>query len=91
MVTVPTVRLPVHVSQSSIPGQQPGTGAANNIHEFYYPVPCMPVQSIYTMSMSSEVSQNLKTKVISSAYVVFGFTSRNYVLGGSICEKNLFL
>ena len=34
MVTVPSVRLPVHVPQSSIPGQQPGIGAANNIHEF---------------------------------------------------------
>ena len=91
MVTVPNVRLPLNVTQSSIPGQQPGTGAANNIHEFYYPDPCMPVQSIHTMSMSSEVSHNLKTKIVSLAYVVFGFTSRNYVLGGSICEKNLFL
>ena len=62
--TVHGVILPVLVPQSSIPGQQPVIDAANNIHDFDYPGSCMPVDSIQTMS--SNVSQNLKTKVISS-------------------------
>ena len=56
MLTVPSVRLPVHVPQSSIPGQKPGKGAANNIHEFDYQVPRMPVDSIHTLFLSSNMS-----------------------------------
>ena len=73
MVTVPSVRLPVHVTQSSIPGQQLGIGAANNIHEFDYPVLCVQVDNIRTMSLSSSVSQNLKTTIISSAYLIWHY------------------
>lgn len=67
MVTDPSVRLSVHVPhvpQNIIHGQQPGIGAANNILEFDYPVPCMPAVRIHNMSLSSDVSQNLKTKLI---------------------------
>ena len=90
MVTVPSVRLPVHVPHLSIPGQQPGIGAANNMHVFDYQVPCMPVESIHIMSLSSNVSQNLKTKMISSAYVDLALLLENTSLEDTSERKNYF-
>ena len=47
MVTVPNVKVTVHVPQSSIPGQQTGIGAASSIHVFSCPIPCITVDSIH--------------------------------------------